>query len=395
MDGTMAAYGEAAKALWPLESGMIFLNHGSYGATPHAVLAEQRRFRDRLEAQPCRFINHEAPGEIRAAAGELAAFLGARGEDVVFVENTTQGINAILRSLRFAPGDEVLVTDHVYNAVRNTLRFVLEPAGATLRVAPVGLQVTATGAALAERIMAEASDATRLVLVDHVASVSGVVFPVAEIAGIARARGIPVLVDGAHAPGMLDLDVPATGADFYVGNCHKWLCAPKGSAFLWAAPGRQEGLHPTVISHDLGKGFTSEFDKVGTRDASAWLSVPAALRFHEAMGGPALRRRNHALVVEAARAIADVWGTVTGAPDDMFGAMATVRLPAGLPADRATADALKARAWASHRAEVHVMPFAGALWSRLSVQAYNTRQECLALGAILSEARDALLADAR
>lgn len=394
MDGSMAAYGETAKALWPLETGMIFLNHGSYGATPHAVLAEQRRWRDRLEAQPCRFINHEAPGAIRAAAEELAAFLGARGEDLAFVENTTQGINAVLRSLRFAPGDEVLVTDHVYNAVRNTLRFVLEPAGATLRVAPVGLPMPAAGTALAERIMAEATEATRLVLVDHVASVSGVVFPVAEIARLARARGIPVLVDGAHAPGMLDLDVPAIGADWYVGNCHKWLCAPKGAAFLWAAPERQEGIHPTVISHDLGRGFAKEFDKVGTRDASAWLSVPEALRFHAAMGGTALRRRNHDLAVECARAIAAEWGTETGAPDDMFGAMATVRIPPGLPVDRSTADALKAHAWAAHRAEVHVMPFAGALWSRLSVQAYNTQDECLALGPILAEARDALLASA-
>ncbi|MEM8662720.1 MAG: aminotransferase class V-fold PLP-dependent enzyme [Pseudomonadota bacterium] len=377
----MTEYGDAAKPLWPLEPGMIFLNHGSYGATPRTVLDVQRVWRDRLEAQPCQFINAIAPGAIREAAGALAQFLGAEDEDLVFVENTTQGINAILRSMQFAAEDEVVVTDHVYNAVRNTLNFVLEPAGARLVVANVGLPLARDG--LVDRVMAAASPKTRLIVIDHVASVSGVVFPVAEIAAAARARGIKVLVDGAHAPGMLDLNVPAIGADYYVGNCHKWLCAPKGAAFLWAAKARQDGLHPTVISHDLGKGFTFEFDKVGTRDASAWLSVPEAIAFHEAMGGAALRARNHAVATSAAAALAARWDTQMGAPAHLFGALATVRAPDGLPADRPTADRLKAWLWHNHRAEIHVMPFCGALWVRLSVQAYNSEDECLAVGELV------------
>ncbi|MEM9429059.1 MAG: aminotransferase class V-fold PLP-dependent enzyme [Pseudomonadota bacterium] len=383
----MRDYGDAMKALWPLEKGMIFLNHGSYGATPKAVLAEQARWRERLEAQPCRFINTEAPREIRAAAGRLATFLGARPEDVGFVENTTAGINAVLKSLRFEPGDEVVVTDHIYNAVNKTLGFVLAPQGARVVRAELGLPLVGDPVAA---VMAAVTPSTRLILVDHVASISAVKLPVAEIAAAARSRGVPVLIDGAHAPGMVELDIPALGADWYVGNCHKWLCAPKGSAFVWAPEARQEGLHPTVISHDLDQGFTAEFDKIGTRDATAWLSVPAAIAFHEEAGGAALRARNHAVAVDAARALAARWGTEMGADEEQFGSMATVRLPTDQPAERETSERLKAWAWATHRAEIHVMPFAGTFWTRISVQAYNTAEECAAVGPILEEGLAAL-----
>ncbi|XWN33869.1 MAG: aminotransferase class V-fold PLP-dependent enzyme [Devosia sp.] len=361
---------------------MIFLNHGSYGATPRTILAAQARWRARLEAQPCQFINNEAPAAIRKAASDLAAFLGAKADDIAFVENTTSGINAVLKSLSFKEGDEVLVTDHVYNAVRNTLRFVLEPVGASIAVAEVGLPIK-DGDDLAATVLSRVTAATRLILIDHVASVSGVVFPVAQIAANAS---VPVLVDGAHAPGMLDLDVPSLGVAYYVGNCHKWLCAPKGAAFLWTGKEGQVGLHPTVISHDLGKGFTAEFDKLGTRDASPWLTVPDALAFHAAQGGPLLRKRNHTVVTKAAAALAERWETEVGAPAHHFGSMATVRVPGDLPPTRETADAMKAFLWRTHRAEVHVMPFCGALWVRLSVQAYNTEAECLAIGAMVEEA---------
>ena len=381
----MAEYGDAAKALWPLEPEMIFLNHGSYGATPHKVLTEQVHWRDRLEAQPCRFINVEAPAEMRRVAGQLGAFVGAQGKDIALVENTTNGINAVAKSLQFEPGDEIVVADHIYNAVRNTLRFVLDPVGATMVVVPIGLPLPEPEK-IADQILSAVTPRTRLIVVDHVASVSGVIFPVAEIAARARQMRLPVLVDGAHAPGMLDLDVPSLGVDWYVGNCHKWLCAPKGAAFLWAAPEHQKDLHPNVISHDLGKGFTFEFDKIGTRDASAWLSIPAALEFHEKMGGAKLRARNHDVAVRAGRALAEHWGTEMGAPEDYFGSMVTVRIPGELSADRSTADTLKAWLWAEHRAEIHIMPFSDALWVRISVQAYNTEDECLAVGPMVEAA---------
>ena len=362
---------------------MVFLNHGSFGAAPSEVLAVQEDWRRRLERQPCRFMRRTLPEGLRQAAAVLAGFLGARADDVVFVENTTAGINAVLRSLRFAAGDEVVVTDHVYNAVRNTLRFVLAGTGASLRVARVGMPV-ASEAQILDAVLPVIGPRTRLAVIDHVASPSAVRFPVDAIAERCRAVGAALLVDGAHAPGMLDLDVPATGADWYVGNAHKWLCAPKGSAFLWARADRQEGLHPTVISHDLGLGFTAEFDKVGTRDGSAWLAVPAAVRFHERLGGRRLRERNRALAVEAGHWLAAELGTETGAADTLFGSMATVRLPVRGATDRAAADALRDRLWDADRIEAQIVAFAGALWVRLSIQAYNTMDDVHRLAEALS-----------
>ncbi|MEM8729739.1 MAG: aminotransferase class V-fold PLP-dependent enzyme [Pseudomonadota bacterium] len=381
----MTRYGAELKELWPLERDMIFLNHGSYGATPHDVLAEQATWQRRLEAQPCQFINTIAPAAIRTAATALADFVGTRAEDTVFVENTTAGLNAVLRSVPLEEGDEIVISDHIYNATRNTVTFVAEPAGAKVVVAEIGLPV-ADDDQIVDAVLAALSPATRLLVIDHVASITGVVFPVARIAAAARAQGIAVLVDGAHAPGMLDLDVPSLGVDWYVGNCHKWLCAPKGAAFLWADPACQLGLHPTVISHDLGKGFTFEFDKIGTRDASAWLSVPAAIAFHQKLGGPALRRRCHNVAVAEGRLLAARWGTDTGAADALFGTMSTVRLPAGLPVDRALSERMKGWIWDQHRAELHIMPFAGAYWTRLSVAAYTSEDDCRAVGPLIEAA---------
>lgn len=385
-DPTTRRYGGAVAHLWPLEPDMIFLNHGSYGAAPKAVLADQAAWGERLESQPCRFMR-EAPAAIRAAAAELARFVGVEDRDLGFVENTTCGINAILRSLRYAPGDEILVTDHIYNAIRNTLGYVLEGTGAVMRTVEIGLPVP-DATFIIEKVTQALTDRTRLVLIDHVASASAVLFPVAAIAARCRARGIPVLVDGAHGPGMLDLDITALGVDWYVGNCHKWLCAPKGAAFIWAARPHQEGLHPTVISHDLGKGFAAEFDRIGTRDATAWLAVPAALAFHQEMGGPALRARNQAVAVEFGETLARRLGTETGAPPELFGSMSTIRLPGSLPPTREMADRLKARLWDERRIEIHAMPFAGALWCRIAIQAYNSPQEC----APLADALEAALA---
>lgn len=389
----MSRYGAELKELWPLEPDMIFLNHGSYGAAPKQVLAEQADWQRQLESQPCQFINVVAPRAIRDAAAVLANFIGTHGEDTVFVENTTSGLNAVLQSIPFGSGDEIVISDHIYNATRNTVKFVADPAGARIVVADIGLPV-ADEDQIFNAVMAAVTPATRLILIDHIASITAVVFPVARIAAAARQRGIPVLVDGAHAPGMLDLDVCSLGVDWYVGNCHKWLCAPKGSAFLWADPARQNGLHPTVISHDMNKGFTFEFDKIGTRDASAWLSVPAAISLHEDLGGTHLRKYCHNVAVAEGRALAKRWGTQTGASDDLFGTMATVRMPGSLPPDRAISERLKTWLWVEKRAEIHIMPFAGAFWVRLSVAPYTTPEECRAVGPLIEAALEALATEA-
>ena len=383
-----AKTGHSARAHWGLRAPMIFLNHGSYGAAPKVLLQKQRDWQDRLEDQPCLFINTELPGALRRAADTLAEFLGASPDSLAFVENTTGGIGAILRSIPFVTGDEIVVTDHIYNAVRQTLHHVCAQTGAQLRVVTLGLPVSGPQE-VAAQVCAAVTGATRLVCIDHIASASAVVMPVAEIVAHCRAQGVPVLVDGAHAPGMVDLDLDALDADYYVGNCHKWLCAPKGSAFVRVAARAREGLHPLAISHAYGSGFPDEFHMIGTRDWSAALTVPDAIAFHQQLGGAALRARNHAVAVEGAALLAERLGTQAGAPDAMFGAMATVELPQMLyspePPERPTANALKARLWDAHRIEVHVMPLAGRLWLRFCIQAYNERSDIEALADCLCQ----------
>ena len=363
-------YGRDLRPLWLLDPAATFLNHGSYGACPRAVLAAQRRWRDRLEAQPVRFMQDLLPGALRDSGAALAGFLGAGAEDLVFVENATSGVNAVLRSLIVGPGDEILTTSHVYPAVRNAIRQICGGAGAVPIEVPLPFPLHSSQQVV-DAIATALGPRTRLVVIDAITSPTAVMMPVAEIAARCRAAGVRLLVDAAHAPGMIPLDVPALGADWVTGNAHKWLFAPKGCAFLWARKAAQDGLHPVVISHGLGHGFAAEFDWVGTRDPSAWLTVGAALDFWRALGGPALMARNRALADEAARMLADAWGTEIGAPAGMRGAMAAIRLPLPGPAERETALAINRRLWAEHRIEVPVMAFADRLWARISAQAYN------------------------
>jgi isopenicillin-N epimerase len=368
-------WGAACRGEWLLEPGIDFLNHGSFGAAPREVLAAQDAWRERLERRPCGFMGYELPQAVRAAATRLAGYLGARGEDLVFIENATAGCNAVLMSFPLAPGDEILLTNHGYAAVRNAARHAATRAGASVKEAAVPYPlrepeeiVAAVAAALGPR--------TRLVILDHVTSPTAVVFPAAELVALCKKAGAAVLVDGAHAPGMLALDVPAVGADWYVGNCHKWLMAPKGAGFLWAKPERQAGLHPPVISHGYETGFTAEFDWVGTRDPSSWLAVPAALDFHTRMGGAALRRRNRELVIAAADSLAEAWRTERGMSDPLTGSMATVRLPPSAgAATREAAMALRQTLDREAGIEVPVHAFAGALWARISAQAYNETED--------------------
>ncbi len=358
-------YGAAVRGEWEFDPDFLTLNHGSFGATPRVVRAAQDEWRARLEAQPSRFFRATYPDAIRHAAGALASFLGAEAADLAFVENATTGCNAVLRSLRLSPGDEILVLAHVYGAVRNTVRFVCERSGAVMVEAaipfprPLPDDITAgVAAAITPR--------TRIAVMDHITSASALVLPIADIVAACHARGVPVLVDGAHGPGQVDLDLTALDADWYSGNCHKWLNAAKGCAFLWARRDRQADLHPVTISHGYGQGFVAEFDWTGTFDPSAWLSVTAALEFHARLGGRALRTRNAALAFEAARLVAARLGTETGGGNAMSGAMGLVRLPG--PA----ADAMKLRArLLDLGTDTPVSAIGDGMWLRLSAQAYN------------------------
>jgi isopenicillin-N epimerase len=379
-------YGHALRPLFNLQADAVFLNHGSFGLTPRAVLAAQAALRAEMESQPVRFLGRQRlQPRLRATAQQLGPFLGADGADLAFVDNATTGVNAVLRSLDLRPGDEILVTDHTYGAVRNTVRYVC--ARSQARMVEVRLPFP-TGSAdeIVDAITATLSPRTRLAVLDLVTSVSALVMPVARLAAACRAAGAEVLVDAAHAPGMLDLDVTALGADWVSANLHKWLFAPKGCAFLWARKEVQADLHPTVISHGFEQGFANEFDWTGTRDPTAWLSIPAALAFYRSMGDGAVRARNHGLAVAAAALLAQRWGTETGAPEDMLGAMAAIRLPGQRPATAEAAHALNNVLWEQHRIEVPVMAIGPHLWLRISAQIYNdlTDYERLA-AAIVSE----------
>ena len=321
---------------------------------------------------------------MRGAAAELGAFLGAAGEDLAFVDNATTGVNAVLRSLLLRPGDEILVTDHGYPAVRNAVRFVCARAGA--RMVEARLPFPPEGPeAIIDAVTAALSERTRLAVLDLITSPSALIMPIVPLAQACRAAGTRVLVDAAHAPGMLDLDVPALGADWVTGNAHKWLFAPRGCAFLWAAKDAQQDLHPTVISHGFEQGFAAEFDWTGTRDPTAWLTVPAALAFYRSMGDAALRARNHTLAVAAAQLLAARWGTTAGGPADMVGSMAVVGLPAGRPGTAEAAQVVHDRLWQEYHIEVPTMAFGGALWARISAQIYNDLEDYARLAAAIDE----------
>jgi isopenicillin-N epimerase len=382
LDGQDDRWSAAARAEWALDPDFVSVNHGAYGATPRAVLAAQDAWRARMEAQPGRFMRAELPVALRAAAARLAAFLGAAADDVAFVANATEGCNAVLRSLAFAPGEEILVLDHGYGAVRNTVRHVAARAGARMTEAAIPYP-RPTPEAVVAAVRAALSPRTRLTVIDHITSPTALVLPVAAMIAACRAAGVPVLIDGAHAPGQVALDVPALGADWYVGNCHKWLCAPKGAGFLWAAPGRQAGLHPAVISHGYETGFTAEFDWTGTRDPTAFLAVPAALDFCDRLGGPALMARNVALAAAAGAWLAAHLGTDTGTEGATAGTMATVRLNlAGDPTQARVAALAERLLAAGTDAPPHLVN--GAVWLRLSAHAYNTMSDYRRLAAIVT-----------
>lgn len=369
-----AAFGHGLRPLWGLEEGMRFLNHGSYGATPKSVLAEQQAWRERMETQPVRFFSSEMPHALRSAARVLAEFLGTSGDKLVFVDNATTAVNTVLHSLPWRPGDELVLLRHAYPAVANAVRFAAERYGVTVRTVGVPLPVSDEGLLVAS-LDAAITPRTRLAVIDHISSPLSLVYPVETLVKLCRERGVRVLVDGAHAPGMLPLNLEEIGADWYTGNCHKWLYSPKGSAFLWATAEAQALLHPLAISLRLGEGFTAEFDWTGTKDPTPWLAVPSAVEFFRSLGLDAARRYMHELAMGAAEKLAQAWGTSLPSPERMLAAMVSIPLPD--KAERTLADAkrLHDRLWEHHRIEVPVQCIGGRLWARISGQVYNQPED--------------------
>jgi isopenicillin-N epimerase len=320
---------------WLLDPRIVFLNHGSFGACPEPVLQVQTEWRRRLERQPVQFLVRELEAHWDAARHTLAEFVGAPADDLVFVSNTTTGINTILRSLSFQPGDELMVTDQEYNATRNALNFVAERSGARVVVAKIPFPFRSEEE-LVQPVLDSLTPKTRLVLLDQVTSQTGVVLPIARLVRELNQRGVDTLVDGAHAPGMVPLDLQKLGATYYTGNCHKWLCAPKGAAFLYVPPARQEGIRPLTISHGANSArkdrsrFLLEFAWTGTSDPTAWLAVPEALKFMAAAvpgGWPRIMERNRALVLAARKLVCRALEVAEPCPEEFIGSLAAIPIP--------------------------------------------------------------------
>jgi isopenicillin-N epimerase len=370
-------YGRPIRHLWELADDATFLNHGSFGACPKEVLAEQERIRRRMETAPDAFFRNEImPGEretaLRSAALAIAKFVGVDGRQVAFIENASVGVQAVLRSVPLKAGDQVLITDHTYNAVRLMVEARCAESGATPVVARIG--VPESEDAIEKAVLGALTPATRLAILDHITSPTALCFPLERILPQLRARNVRVIVDGAHAIGQLALDLGALSPDWYVSNLHKWLFAPKGTAILHVS-GEMAGMtRPNVVSHFDAMAFPMAFDYTGTRDNSGWLAAPAALRFFENLGPRALRKYQRELVAYATECLAAI-GVRPFASVSLTGAMRSFVLPQSRPVTPEDALEVMRSFWEADRIQVHATAFGGQLLTRICAQAYVARED--------------------
>ncbi len=385
------------RELFLLDPEIIFLNHGSFGATPRPVFEAYQRWQLELERQPVEFLGRRADELMQEARARLGTYLHTDADNLVFVTNATHGLNIIARSLSLGPDDEVLASDHEYGALDRTWRFLAGKHGFKYINIPIPLPVT-TVDDFVNTFFSHVTPRTRVIFLSHITSPTALIFPVQAICQRARAAGILTVIDGAHAPGQISLDLDALGADFYSGNLHKWLCAPKGSAFLYAAPRVQHLVEPLVVSwgwqsdHPGTSPFIDILQWAGTRDLSPFLAVPNAINFQDSHDWPAVRRRCHALAAETQREIHRLTGLgpLNGDHTDWFAQMATSPLP-----ENTDLDTLKLRLYDEYHIEVPLVDWAGRKLVRYSYQAYNDESDQAALLAALAEILSPLSSSAR
>ena len=372
---------------FPLERGGVYLNHGTVGVTPLAVMRERIAILEAIERHPARFVLRElmrldastaaTPSDgtprLREAAAKVAGFLGCAADGLVFVDNATSGICAVLRSVPLAADDEILVPDLAYGGVARAAAFIARERGATVTTCALPFPASTAEGVLAA-LEAAITPRTRIALLDHVTSESALVMPLEEMAAVCRRHDVAVLVDGAHAPGAIPVDIESLGVDWYAANLHKWAFAPRSCGVLWAAPGRRAGLHPNVISWGVtNDDWLAEFDWTGTRDPSPWLAAPAGIAFmQDRLGIDAMRTYNHDLAWRSARSLAARWDRAFDTPENMIGCMVSVPLPARLGrAEPANAQRVRDALFFDHAIELPILPRADRLWARLSIQIYN------------------------
>lgn len=370
------------RALFALDPAVTFLNHGSFGATPRTVLERQRHWQREMEAEPVHLLGRRLPGLLAEVRARTAAWLGADPEGLVLVPNATTGVNAVLRSLPWSPGDEILCSDQSYNAVLQSVRWLADRFGVRLVKATLPFPV-AEPAALLAAWAAGITPRTRLLLVDHVTSPTAVVQPIEALRDLARAHGLPILVDGAHGPGLLPLDLRALDVDFYTGNLHKWAFAAKGAAILQVGAAWRDRVHPVTISHAYRVDWRAEFDWMGTFDPSAWLTIPEALAFHDAL--PGIREANTELAWQGARLVADALGVALPVPHrpDLHASMVAMDTGDRHAGDFAGLQGRTARLYEAHAIEVPFTGYDERVLLRVSAQVYNRLEDYAKLAEVL------------
>lgn len=384
---------------WSLDPKVIYLNHGAFGNCPKPVLEYQREIRLRLERNAMQFLVYDLEPELDRARHALAGFLGAKSEDLVFVSNATAGVNTVLRSLSWKPNDELLTTDHAYNACRNALEYMSERFGARVVTAKIPFPFQSESQMI-DPILQAVTPRTRLVLLDHITSPTAIVFPVQKIVQALADRGVETLIDGAHAPGMIPLNLQTIGAAYYTGNCHKWLCAPKGAAFLHVRQDKQKEIRPLIISHGANSPrtdrsrFLIEFGWTGTCDPSAWLSVPEALRFIGSLlpgGWPDVMACNQEMALHVRRMLCVTWGIEPPCPENFLSSMAAIPLPDSLdnepPKSPFFVSALQELLRERHKIEVPIFPWPSVSKRllRISAQLYNSPEQYCILAKVVRE----------
>lgn len=383
-DRTTVPFGPSRRQDWLLDPSITYLNHGTVGAPPTAVIEEQRRIQAEIERQPSAFLLRElsavrvgadvaAEGRMRRAAAAVARRLGAAPDNLVFVDNATAGANVVFRSSLIRSGDEIAHLDLAYGGIVRAACFAARERGATVR--EIVTRPPYTPAHVADAVSAQLTDRTRLVVIDHITAETAFVLPIADIVSRCHSRGVLVFIDGAHAPGAVPVDIESTGADFYAANLHKWAWAPRSAAILCVRPEHQHALHPPVVSWGLDQGFTTEFDWVGTRDPSPFLTAPFAFERIESFGADRVRRYNHALAWRAAHMLSERWHTPFETPEDMIGTMVSVPLPEALGSTPEAAARLRDALLFEDHLEVQLHAWRDRLWVRVSAQIYTDESD--------------------